>query len=63
MMLSGGANWLALGNISPAELPDESIEHYGGYSAAIDYRAGNLFLKDSEWHHYMVVIDGSTIGL
>ena len=59
IMLSGGVNWLAVGNISPAELPDESIEHYGGYSAAIDYRAGNLFLKDSEWHHYMCVIDGT----
>jgi hypothetical protein len=58
IMLTGGGNWAALGNLT-GTLPDESLEFYTGISACMDYRKGHTYLKDGQWHQMVAVIDGA----
>ena len=57
ILLSGATNWLSLGNLT-GTLPDESLEFFTGISACMDYRRGHFFLRDSDWHQAVAVIDG-----
>ncbi len=58
VLLTGGANWFALGNTT-GSLPDESIEFNSGVSAVMDDRQGHTYYRDNEWHQMVAVIDGT----
>ena len=57
VLLSGATNWASIGNVT-GNLGDESLEFYTGVAAAMDFRRGHFFLRDSEWHQMVAVVDG-----